>query len=105
MTDNEVNKIIAEFMGYKEVITPVGLHWDTGNGHTNTLFTESLDALVPVWEKLKTNHTFMVNGSFVRNNFSLFVEGRAIAACQNMKTLQQSAAHGTAKAILELKSE
>ena len=58
MTNNEVNKVIAEYMGYKyQLINAVLDSWWV---HVETKkwlkdeYTNSLDALVPVWEKLDT---------------------------------------------------
>ena len=98
MTDEEVNKVIAEYM--------FGKHYS--KGCPNNHFIESLDALVPVWEKLKecsypkfhkNEKGFSVSMSveyFKGYNRVEFVE------VYEMKSIQQAAAHATAKAIKEL---
>lgn len=101
MTDQEVNKIIAEFMGFELHEDYIFKEYENGIVEDD-LYTESLDALVPVWEKLQIDFNFMMQGSFVKNNFSIFKHGKAICAKQNKKTIQQAAAHATAKAIVEL---
>ena len=111
MNDNEVNKIIAEFMGgytdkydeeYVTVVKP---------------YTISLDALVPVWEKLDTFNKTTFEGILLGYcwgdkdlHTSSFVD-YAFGEMQHYhyygshNTIQQAAAHATAKAILELKEE
>lgn len=61
----------------------------------------SLDALVPVWDKLQLDFDFMLRGSFVKNNFKIYGKGQAWAH-QLTDTIQEAAAIATAKAILEL---
>lgn len=118
MDDQEVNKIIAEFMGRKTVVvgdniyflnesffhgSPLKKRDKPVNGTIESLgkeviYTESLDALVPVWGKLQTEKIELEHfeGTFY---------------CQLLKsndcglTMQQAAAHATALAIKELESE
>ena len=104
MNDNEVNKIIAEFMGY-EVFSCVERYADMavrkGDFRGNIYkFTKSLDALVPVWEKLEVRLF-----SFDKwNNYLVDIHTDTNADIMRVKgkTIQQAAAHATAKAILEL---
>lgn len=116
MTDEEVNKIIAEFMclDIREVNGNQLYVWEH-NDMASALYTESLDALVPVWEKLSEDNPScdtikidLVKGnesaSFVFWNRSFFHDGE-IKYYSEGKTTQQAAAHATAKAILELKND
>ena len=93
MKDEEVNKIIAEYMGVK-AITQTMLNMGKLN------YTESLDALIPVWIKLGSTdielHTYRENEASVTPTDFLST-GSAIGI-----SIQQSAAHATARAILEL---
>jgi len=114
MTDDKVNKIIAEFMGYYQCED--SLNWEHENKATiiyeyDPMFTESLDALVPVWEKLKNEGVWfnkLGNRNYVE--FSLFsVKTKDYTPFNPFNfyesvndTIQQAAAHATAKAILEL---
>lgn len=62
MTDEEINRTIAEFMGKRLINVNEELGYDTGTdrpwrikgavGLTELLYTEDLNALVPVVEKL-----------------------------------------------------
>lgn len=99
MTDEEVNKIIAEFMGG---IPRIELKPNIGMPvpyYYQPLFTQSLDALVPVWDKCGLEPMF---DSFTSNSGKTSyqcwfnVEGKPTAICE---TRQKSAAHATAKAI------
>lgn len=88
MTDLEVNKIISEFMD-DESITQTMLNMGRKK------YTESLDSLVPVWEKLDNSY----------NHYGRFVWLKELiynAKSEHMKTIQQAAAYATAKAIKEL---
>lgn len=122
MTDQEVNKIIAEFMGYTVKLNSVigidgtnedlmGISGKLGISHL-TRYTQSLDALVPVWEKLHLDHkaifdeiTLDIN-KLRYGNAAWFTE-ISYDSCEahhmatEFKTIQQAAAHATAKAILE----
>ncbi len=122
MTNEEINRTIAEFMGLKEIAIYYidENRWSGGNSLEYTTqkcnnyksqgincelrerviatdeYTESLDALVPVWEKLKYNLVWLEESK----TFSLNCIFEASA-----KTIQQAAAHATAKAILESSKE
>ena len=117
MNDNEVNKIIAEFMEwyylYGNWIKPVGIH--TNITRINC-FTKSLDALVPVWEKLKLINPeidFKIWSHCDGYGFSIEGLSGVISkdgwGCIDMasdgETIQQAAAHTTCKAILELNKD
>lgn len=101
MTDEEVNKIIAEFMGWCE----------SSDYHVTREmkpFTQSLDALVPVWEKISLSIRIEIGyyKDFAPNKWAVELEQcfSRISFNQN-KTVYQAAAHATAKAILELKDD
>jgi hypothetical protein len=106
LTDEIVNKGIAEFMGY-EVVT-----WNEPHIQGTALFnkekqefitgnyyTESLDALVPVWEKYKIAFEVLPQG----NGYTFLVMSTDIWVEE--KTIQQAAAYATYKAIKELRDE
>ena len=110
MSDNEVNKIIAEFMGYNcdgEYLPDS----DYNEPNYVKVYTKSLDALVPVWGKLREEY------EYYRLKLEIYPNvGVETAMRINMqwiheshfskdKTIQQAAAHATAKAIFELKME
>lgn len=104
MSDNEVNKIIAEFMG-----VPVSEISQEYIDDVVIKYTKSLDALVPVWEKLQGLCNFRIYWDICRplddedkHKFELitFTGSRIYSA--NGKLLSQAAAHATAKAIMEL---
>ena len=110
MSDNEVNKIIAEFMGWKIVkYATHGLSWKIvkyaitglmmikeGEKSRYTDYTKSLDALVPVWGKLE-DIPFMTISS--GEYHAMMMQYKCFSIKNNY---QQAAAHATAKAILEL---
>lgn len=105
MTDNEVNKIIAEFMGWEIIHDGNALSIDGGWSH---LPCHSLDTLVPVWEKLG-----LEIGLHQSEKLWFAFCWKKDATDETKKEFmgkwsdmpQQTAAHATAKAILELKDE
>jgi hypothetical protein len=115
MTNNEVNKVIAEYMGGELCLSD-----DTGNAvigyepytyfemdcykNSHNLFTNSLDALVPVWEKMDIPNILEMD---IRNHTQPVFAYRvytdlAYTHHHEAKTIQEAAAHATAKAILAL---
>ena len=82
---DEANKIIANFMNVRlarndtDVQLGYGLPVDNYN---------SLDALVPVWEKMQIDFDFMLKGSFVKNNFRIH---NSYSAHQDTETIQEAA--------------
>jgi hypothetical protein len=134
MTNNEVNKVIAEYMGEKEYLEYLRLSrmdFDTESltadlmlwarlnmlySHRK-LFTESLDALVPVWDKLYEDdcyiyeHTFTLNHddtySFYFRGFSDELDGELSVQRNRVigKTLPLAASHATAMVIIQLKEK
>lgn len=92
MTLNGADKIIAEYMGFKynNVNNSIDM-WHRNNGWQHfDLYTNSLDALVPVWRKLQII-PFERDGCVVCS----YTDG-------SNQTIQESAAIATAKAIKEL---
>ena len=89
MTDQEVNKIIADYMGYPEHFLYSGLG-----------FTASLDTLTPVWEKLEIKaFEFMIENSKYFTYLTLS-SGEISKGVSDI--LEQAASHATANAILEI---
>ena len=106
----EANKIIIEYMGedYRSCCQ------SCGRGHVD--YSESLDALVPVWGKLRENGVFinkMTNRSY--NHFSMFSDKKGSIGVDypaskpfdfyesiDNETIQVAAAIATAKAIQSL---
>jgi hypothetical protein len=90
MNDNEVNKIIAEYMGLPPLEVDITVWYSN--------YTRSLDALVEVWEKIgeKFLCRMLITFKFkeVAFNYGSFVTSG--------NTVQQAAAHATAKAIVAL---
>lgn len=112
METKEANKIIANYMGLyvhkKHIVTSVRLGRVNGS-HVGPLYSESLDALVPVWEKLDLNMISIddMNGlASVRcgvSAWSLKNERKFLIAAKNIKvSIYEAAAIATAKAIKEL---
>lgn len=100
MNDNEVNKVIAEFMGNLNAV-PVNINELSDRQKKIFLpYSHSLDALVPVWEKLRTNKNIRIDFWTSKNEYhcKLYPD-----IWVSSKTFQQAAAHATAKIILELK--
>ena len=95
MIPEEANKIIAEYMGKAEVYTG-----DIFMGYTNMragqLFTESLDALIPVWKKL--DEFPRLEYTDYNNRFYCYMKWVSAIG----ETMQEAAGFATAKAILEL---
>jgi len=113
MTDVEVNKIIAEFMGYKYYPThsPCPVFVKNNVEYMPDIFEYdmSLDALVPVWEKLGV---FEFRGIFECQSafFKLYdlpenIRDPRFIMIEEGTTIQQVAAHATAKAILKLNKD
>lgn len=102
MTTKEANIIIAEFMGEEHYYY---LHprygGATTDGEYDICISDSLDALVPVWEKLKSfNLEF---GTNVNSEYLCFYDTDRMNVGVSGHTIQEAAALATAKAIQELK--
>lgn len=113
MNDDEANKIIAECMccAARQFKIKNKKVWFSGNPDPykyyeyGPLYTQSLDALVPVWKKL-----MLLDGFRFSNRLTIFKD-KAISDISNSKgmqnlserqTIQSAAAVATAKYILEL---
>lgn len=120
MTYKEVNKIIIQYMKYEKRLQSTFkygrknfVYYDPNNKNiaVKTNFTSSIDALVPVWEKLDLNNRNLEISFFIKDlgdkiNFLITAEaGTQHGGSVGLNTLQQAAAHATAKLILELKNE
>lgn len=83
MTEAEVNKVIADYMGEVKAFGK--------NYHTH-----SLDTLVPAWRKLgEIPHLFITEDG----NFSAYMKSMDDTVRAKAKTIQLAAAITTAKAI------
>ena len=110
MNDNEVNKIIAEYMGLTEdsfdyaCMCTMRESCPACNSFAAeellNKFTTSLDALVPVWEKLTVEFS-LIDGHFhiLKDNHENDI---ICTEFVYQKTIQQAAAQATAKCIMEL---
>lgn len=113
MTDDEINKIIAEFMwsdcdswDYGFIDGDVVVNYDIGL-KLKINYTKSLDALVPVMEKLGGGFNIFINHPSCRHYVEYLDEvTEKIKYIQKTRlhrmTIQQAAAHATALAIKEL---
>jgi hypothetical protein len=88
LDDQIVNRTIAEFMG--------GFLDKHDEDYVLTVmpYTESLDALVPVWEKAKISEITIFHDCIIHRN-----------TLYKRDTIQQAAAYATYKAIKELRDE
>ena len=114
MDIQDANKIIAEYMGFKIVSDGISELIEGPSGTLRILkgtYSNSLDALVPVWEKLEEVNVFV-------NRFA--PHGKFVELCSDKKgkdylpwdcfhyhkhegtTIQEAACIATAKAIKEL---
>ncbi len=106
MSDYEVNKIIAEYMGVEPLERTCFFSdkkiRDYFANIQGELYTSSLDALVPVWEKLPCSiNVYHLNGNCsVTTPFDQVILDR-----DGINTIQQTSAYATAKAILKLKEQ
>ena len=97
MSNEEVDKIIAEFMGRS--IVKRGHYWFLLDcmGELCSTYIKSLDSLVSVWEKLS------VEFSYVDGHFNIHRDNHEndiiCTVFHYQKTIQEAAAHATAKAI------
>jgi hypothetical protein len=104
LDDQIVNRTIAEFMGE---------YWDKEEGQSyiwieykgekvkaySSSYTESLDALVPVWEKLQKPFELSI---YKEENLFLV---QMYNESEEMESIQQAAAYATYRAIKELRNE
>lgn len=123
MTEMEANKVIAEFMGecwHDHIVQGQCQRcFKLLAGKVRVIYTRSLDSLVPVWEKLRVNFSFISKEDETpedtRSGFYRPIEGSYRAWLREYQfsdtysadgeTIQQAAAFATAKAILEIKEQ
>ena len=110
MNNAQVNHIIAKFEYGEDIWLEDGLieanyigpHFEIAKKP----YTESLDSLIPVWEKLNSDQHINIEISTDTMNFFdvKFFDSdmKYIVDDEYDSTIQQAASHGTAKAILEL---
>lgn len=112
MTPEEADEIIAGYMGHKNPRVGHSNHTDHivvdshKEGYTSELFpryTQSLDALIPVWKKLDTAPRF-----YKMSDAPLWIRcdiwnGQGESQAVGNYTITEAAAIATAKAIKELK--
>lgn len=97
LTDDQVNLICATFM-----VTSYRVEFKTSTKqYVTDNWCNSLDGLVPIWEKLKLHH-FTLDGKIDRPEKVLYFDHEFKG---KGNTFQQAAAHCTALAILEIKPE
>ena len=125
MTDNEVNRVIAEYMwadcdawSYGFVNDDTVVEYDIGLKLVIN-YTKSLDALVPVWEKLHDSglaECLDYIGLFNTSEYSEAFFGESwpyesdskyhlVINDKNGKSIHQAAAYATARAIQEVSDE
>ena len=108
MKASEANQIIAEYMGFTVYSSECEI-MPQGMSHVREDFLtydKSLDALVPVWEKLNTRITRL--GFIYENNshrFGLEMPNVSKIIWHEGGSIQEAAAIATAKAIKELGRE
>lgn len=109
MTPKEADKIIAEFMGFEfaygeQGYTPIYCEGIVSPdiSRAGPSYSGSLDALVPVWEKMKADKILFDRRAEV---FYVDTYGTKIAYAGDRLFIEPAAAIATAKAILELKGE
>ena len=107
MTNNEVNKIISEYVGYgHEFVVIEDKYLNRGEAS----FTESLDALIPVWEKLNKHVIVELCRHKAEGYHCCYFRDLDNPMVDDIyehtfdKTIQEAAAHATARAILENES-
>ena len=124
MTNNEVNKVIADYMGEEYCKLPdnrSAIKFKIGNSQSvlkENYYTNSLDALVPVWHKAKLCLQYISKeGERLEDldNYYIPINGKYRAWVtetgyyenywSDKDTVQGAAAHATAKAILELEGK
>jgi len=120
MNDQEVNSVIAKFMGCRFYAgcefnqqPPCIYETKHNHGYKTRLYTESLDALIPVWELLFKQHrianviTLNIRTYPYAVTFETYedYESNSLLFKSEKPFLSESAAHVTAKAIKKLSNE
>ena len=112
MTNEEVNKIISEYMGIDSSILALIIslnkkkHWSERDFNIpEKLYTESLDTLVPVWEKMDFVPVFSKEykaGWLCVDYYDYDYEGNYNFDMIDCKSsMAEAAAHAAAKEIKE----
>ena len=109
MKNEEVNKIIAEYMDYA-VRRDGKIHRDDQS--SEIIFTESLDVLVLVWERLRLDGAEICLFNYAKMPWCCEIEKGdsyrdkdAFSVEYEARVIQEAAAHATAKAILALEEK
>ncbi len=108
MKTEEVNKVLAEYEFGKDIWLMDGcVEANYKEGYYSIrkpFYTNSLDSLVPIWEKLGFwEFRLHGNSAFIEvPTFETHVSS-VIGESDNCKTIQEAAALATARAVLELK--
>lgn len=106
MNKEEANKIIAEYMGYR-LVKCDDMGFDTWEHDTNPSYIDipntphyvSLDALVPVWEKLKVDRHSCSYA--LKNEVCFTISHNKLNNIEQSfgNTMSEAAANATAKVI------
>ena len=113
MTLEEANKIIAEYMGYELVDQPHSMSRNPLKMTVKrkfefeiTAYSKSLDALVPVWDKLGYSKTQGIGFHRYKSGWQVGIGTiLPLIHLSTSVTLQEAACLATAKAIKELKEK
>jgi len=109
MTNEEANKVIAEYINSDGDFVFNMKKCYRHDGVLYYPFCESLDALVPVWEKARISNVCQFDFNRIGNNYEFTIfQDRPDKNYGNQwyakePTLQEAAAHATALCIKELK--
>lgn len=105
MTIEEANKIIAKYMGLyvhkKNIVTSVRLGRVNGS-FVGSLYSDSLDALVPVWERMNIKLDFEIVLSHFPDGTCYDSKFVNITEYKSDTSIQHAACIATARAIKEL---
>ena len=106
MTPQEANKIIAEFMGYEtdgSVIAKAIAVVKVSDGEPDYIgaYSEYLDSLAPVWEKLNLDGGWVYDSCGGKESWIITFTGKEDSG-EWCPTIQEAAAIATAKAIQEM---
>ena len=103
MTNNEVNKVIAKYMGLTS-LNERNIKGFVGRADYK-VYTEALDSLVPVWERLDR---YAACGKQESQGFQATMLPTTVsnmASVYSMPSIQEAAAQATAKAIMALEEQ
>jgi len=103
MTTDEANGVCAEFMGWKFSTDGSGDYFYLERRWESDIYSESLDALVPVWEKLEPRSELIFDRFYDDEGDYWHVYFKDQKISITYTSLQEAACIATAKAIQELK--